>query len=90
MPRGSSASPSPLPSCLALGCKHRQNKFRFPGNIYLRPCGDRVHWPHCVLPAGCPGAGGQEARGLGRCGGQSVGLGRAREDGRALSSLLES
>lgn len=35
------AGPSPT-SRLALGCKHRENKFRFSGNIYLRPCGERV------------------------------------------------
>lgn len=42
--------PSPAPSCLALGCKHSENKFRFPGNIYLGPCGERVRWSPCVLP----------------------------------------
>lgn len=62
--------PSPALSCLALGCKHSENKFRFPGNIYLGPCGERVRWPPCVLPAGWPG---QEVRGLGKQEGQSVG-----------------
>lgn len=58
------APPLP-PLCLALGCKHRENKFRFLGNIYLRPCGERavgsVCWPPPVLPAGWPGAGGEGA-----------------------------
>lgn len=41
----------PPPPCLALGCKHRENKFRFPGNIYLRPCGERA------LASACPSCG---------------------------------
>lgn len=67
----------PPPYCLALSCKHGENKFRFPGNIYLRPCGERVHRPPRVLPAGWPGA---------ICGA----TGRARKEGRALGLLLRA
>lgn len=41
----------PPPPCLVLGCKHKENKFRFPGNIYLRQCGERV------LASACPSCG---------------------------------